>query len=100
LLRAHALTLHDEAILAGTGLARYEHRKAGRAFKLSRIDPDERPCASGDKTADKAEVEQLALELDQLQNLFWANRRHKMLVVLQGWMRAARMARCAACSAA
>ena len=66
------------------GLARYEHSTAGRAFKLSRIDPGERPCASGDKTADKAEVERLALELDELQNLFWASRRHKMLVVLQG----------------
>jgi PPK2 family polyphosphate:nucleotide phosphotransferase len=66
------------------GLLHYQHRTPGRAFRLSRIDPNERPFASGDKSADKAEVERLAQELDALQDLFWANRRHKMLVVLQG----------------
>jgi PPK2 family polyphosphate:nucleotide phosphotransferase len=65
-------------------MSRYEHRTPGRPFRLSRIDPDERPCSSGDKEADKARVEELAQELDALQNLFWADRRYKLLVVLQG----------------
>ncbi|WP_280156641.1 PPK2 family polyphosphate kinase [Piscinibacter sp. XHJ-5] len=53
-------------------------------FKLSSIDPSAKPFSSGDKLADKAAVETLATELDQLQDLFYADRRFKMLVVLQG----------------
>ena len=69
---------------AASNWARYEHRLPGGPFKLSRIDPDEQPFASGDKESDKARVEQLAQELDALQNVFWADRRYKLLVVLQG----------------
>ena len=42
------------------------------------------PFSSGDKTRDKAAVEALAAELDDLQNLFYADKRHKLLVILQG----------------
>ena len=42
------------------------------------------PFASGDKARDKASVDTLATELDALQNLFYADRRFKLLVVLQG----------------
>ena len=66
------------------GIERLQHRDAGKPFRLSRIDPSEQPCASGDKDDDKARVDQLAQELDALQNLLWANQRHKLLVVLQG----------------
>jgi PPK2 family polyphosphate:nucleotide phosphotransferase len=39
---------------------------------------------SGDKASDKAATAALALELDELQNLFYADKRFKLLVVLQG----------------
>jgi PPK2 family polyphosphate:nucleotide phosphotransferase len=51
---------------------------------LARFDPAAKPFSSGDKAADKAAVEELAIEIDQLQNLLYADRRHKLLVVLQG----------------
>jgi PPK2 family polyphosphate:nucleotide phosphotransferase len=56
----------------------------GKRFDLGRIDAAAKPFSSGDKAADKAAVEALATELDALQNLFYADRRFKLLVVLQG----------------
>jgi len=53
-------------------------------FDLSRFDPGARPFSSGDKATDKARVAELAVELDKLQDLFYADRRFKLLVVLQG----------------
>ncbi len=53
-------------------------------FDLGRIDPRDKAFSSGDKAADKNTVEQLAIELDHLQDLFYADRRFKLLVVLQG----------------
>ena len=58
--------------------------KGAKPFDLSRFDPAAKPLSSGDKAADKAAVEALALELDVLQNLFYADHRFKLLVVLQG----------------
>jgi PPK2 family polyphosphate:nucleotide phosphotransferase len=55
-----------------------------RSFDLDRFDPRARPFSSGDKGADKAAVIDLAVELDHLQDLFYADRRFKLLVVLQG----------------
>jgi PPK2 family polyphosphate:nucleotide phosphotransferase len=55
-----------------------------RDFDLGRFDPRARPFSSGDKGADKAAVADLAVELDHLQDLFYADRRFKLLVVLQG----------------
>jgi PPK2 family polyphosphate:nucleotide phosphotransferase len=57
---------------------------ARRRFDLARIDPAARPWSSGDSDADRATVDKLAVELDRLQNLFYADRRHKLLVILQG----------------
>ena len=74
-------------------LAHYQHRAAldsdrtngkTRRFELTRYDPADRPFSSGDKAADRAATEALALELDALQNLFYADKRYKLLVVLQG----------------
>jgi len=69
-------------------LRRFQHASAlhpkSKRFDLARIDPASRPFSSGDKARDKERVAQLALELDELQNLFYADRRFKMLVVLQG----------------
>jgi len=68
-------------------LRAYQHAQAGdkpSAFDLAGIAPGAKPYSSGDKHADKAAVEALARELDTLQNLFYADRRFKLLVVLQG----------------
>ena len=67
-------------------LAPYRHSGAlkGKACNLRRIDPAAKPCSSGDKAQDKARVTELALEIDALQNLLYANRRQRLLVVLQG----------------
>ena len=56
----------------------------GKPFALEACDPAAKPWSSGDKAKDKATVEALALELDALQDLFYADRRFKLLVVLQG----------------
>jgi PPK2 family polyphosphate:nucleotide phosphotransferase len=55
-----------------------------RRFSLTRFDPAARPWSSGDSDADRATVDKLAVELDRLQNLFYADRRFKLLVILQG----------------
>jgi len=59
-------------------------KKADKSFKLADCDPAAKPFSSGDKQSDKAAVETLALELDALQNLFYADKRFKLLVILQG----------------
>jgi PPK2 family polyphosphate:nucleotide phosphotransferase len=58
--------------------------KSGSAVKLTNFDPAAKPWSSGDKEADKVAVEKLAIEIDVLQNLFYADGRRKLLVVLQG----------------
>ena len=71
-------------------LSEFQHRSAGAAkaargrFALERIDPGAKPFSSGSKARDKARVAELALEVDRLQDLFYADRRFKLLVVLQG----------------
>ena len=59
-------------------------KNATAPFDLKRFDPADKPFASGDKAADKATLAALAVELDGLQDLFYADRRFKLLVVLQG----------------
>ena len=61
-----------------------DKKKKGNACSLSDFDPGAKPFSSGDKASDKETVDALALELDGLQNLFYADRRFKLLVVLQG----------------
>ena len=48
------------------------------------FDPSAKPYSTGDKPTDIAATEALASELDGLQNLFYADKRFKLLVVLQG----------------
>lgn len=68
----------------------YQHSSAlqgkngGKGFDLSRFDPGAKPFSSGDKLKDRADTEALALELDVLQNMFYADHRYKLLVLLQG----------------
>ena len=59
-------------------------KKKGKAFSLADFDPGAKPFSNGDKVRDKQAVEALAVELDGLQNLFYADRRYKLLVILQG----------------
>ena len=58
--------------------------KKSRRRVLSDFDPSAKPFSTGDKLRDKAAVEALASELDGLQNLFYADKRYKLLVILQG----------------
>jgi PPK2 family polyphosphate:nucleotide phosphotransferase len=65
----------------------YQHATADSAskkFRLDKIDPGDKPFSTGDKAEDRARVDTLAVELDSLQNLLYADRRFKLLVVLQG----------------
>ena len=55
-----------------------------KSFSLAGIDPGAKPLSSGSKKDDREGVEALAVELDDLQNLFYADRRYKLLIVLQG----------------
>ena len=56
----------------------------GARFSLQKISPDDKPFSSGDKADDKARVAELAHEIDALQDIFWADQRFKLLVLLQG----------------
>ena len=58
-------------------------KDAGR-FLLSEVDSAATPWSSADKDADKQRVDAIAQELDELQNLFYADGRYALLVVLQG----------------
>jgi PPK2 family polyphosphate:nucleotide phosphotransferase len=53
-------------------------------FRLSGIDPREAPFLEGDEAAQRAEIDALAVELDEMQNLLHAEGRRKLLLVLQG----------------
>jgi PPK2 family polyphosphate:nucleotide phosphotransferase len=53
-------------------------------FDLGRIDPAAKPFSLGDKARDRAAVAALAAAIDKLQDLLYADRRFKVLVVLQG----------------
>jgi len=64
--------------------ARWRIEVPAERFSLAALDPGEKPFSSGDKAADRVRVDELAQELDALQNLFYADRRHKLLIVLQG----------------
>lgn len=55
-----------------------------RKVSLRQLKPDAKPFSSGDKAADQATVQTIAAELDGLQDMFYADARFKLLVVLQG----------------
>lgn len=59
-------------------------KNKSKGCTLADFDPAAKPFSSGDKLRDKAEVEALAAELDALQELFYADKRYKLLVILQG----------------
>ncbi len=57
---------------------------AGKPCELAAFDPGAKPFSLGKKSLDTTATEALALEIDQLQDLFYADKRFKLLVVLQG----------------
>jgi len=63
---------------------RYRFAAADASFSLNAIDPADKPLSSGGKKRDQQRVEELAIELDDLQNVFYADRRYRLLIVLQG----------------
>lgn len=58
--------------------------KKPKGVSLKSFKPDAKPFSTGSKANDQATVATIAEELDALQNLFYADGRHKLLVVLQG----------------
>ena len=65
-------------------LAPFQVAAADADFDMAAFDPAAKPFSLGAKARDREAVDALAVELDALQNLFYADRRHKLLVVLQG----------------
>ncbi|HET7528237.1 MAG TPA: polyphosphate--nucleotide phosphotransferase, partial [Burkholderiaceae bacterium] len=65
-------------------IAPYRHDSPKRRFKLADIDPAAQPLSSGDHETDRVQTTTLAERLDDLQRVFYADRRFKLLVVLQG----------------
>lgn len=57
---------------------------SSKKFNLTDFDPGGKPLSQGDKAADEARLETLSAELDALQDIFYAEHRRKVLVVLQG----------------
>ncbi|MCG2595314.1 polyphosphate--nucleotide phosphotransferase [Ramlibacter sp. XY19] len=65
-------------------MARWQLRAPAPRFSLDALDPGAKPCSTGDKAKDKLLVDDLARQIDELQDLLFADRRYKLLVVLQG----------------
>ncbi|WP_077002250.1 PPK2 family polyphosphate kinase [Variovorax sp. KK3] len=65
-------------------MASFKKYRPGSKFRLADIDPDDTPFLEGDEDAQRAQLDQLAGELDELQNLLVAEGRRKLLLVLQG----------------
>jgi PPK2 family polyphosphate:nucleotide phosphotransferase len=56
----------------------------GKKIKLSDIDPNDKSAFDGDKQKGDAELSRLTQRLDALQELLYAEHKHKVLIVLQG----------------
>ncbi len=61
-----------------------DKKKNASPCTIADFDPAAKPFSSGDKQKDKEAIDALAIELDTLQNLFFADKRFKLLVILQG----------------
>jgi polyphosphate kinase 2 (PPK2 family) len=57
---------------------------SGKQFKLASFDPGSKPLSAGNKTSDNAHLTELSTQLDALQDIFYAEHTHKLLIVLQG----------------
>jgi PPK2 family polyphosphate:nucleotide phosphotransferase len=86
-----ALPFPSAAIVAGKGsvwqrwqLAPGSTSKPTKGVSLKSFKPDAKPFSNGSKSTDQATLTGIAEELDALQNLFYADGRYKLLVILQG----------------
>ena len=78
------LAAYQHRSAPGSDTGSSEGKSAGPTFSLTNFDPAAKPFSSGDKDRDKAQTAAIALELDGLQEMLYADRRFKLLVVLQG----------------
>src|SRR6476659_3861051 len=75
----------DAAATAAATLERWQPRsKKGEPVPLSGFDPAAKPFSTGGKAEDKLAAAALAIEINELQDMLFADRRYKLLVVLQG----------------
>jgi PPK2 family polyphosphate:nucleotide phosphotransferase len=58
--------------------------KPGKQIDLGKFDPDDHSAFAGNKPAALAKTESLVKNLDRLQELLYAEHKHKVLIVLQG----------------
>lgn len=58
--------------------------KPGQRVDLSQIDPNDHHAFTGGKEAARAKIEALTNELSRLQELLYAEHKHRVLIVLQG----------------
>lgn len=65
-------------------MANFNKYRVGKSFRLADIDPRDTPFLKGAEEDQHERLDQLALELDELQNLLHAEGRRKVLLVLQG----------------
>ncbi len=61
-----------------------QYRVNPKKFKLKDFDPDDRSERSGDKAQDRITIRELSSEVNQLQDIFYAEGERKILIVLQG----------------
>ena len=59
-------------------------KAGGRPVSLAAFNAAAKPCSLGSRDEDRQVVDQLAARLDKLQDVLFANKRNKLLVVLQG----------------
>lgn len=60
------------------------HAPARHGFSLDALDPGARPFSLGNKAKDTEALEQLMVEIGNLQDRLFADKRYKLLVILQG----------------
>lgn len=65
-------------------MSRFDKYRIGAKVRLADIDPGDKPFLKGGDAAQRAQLDELAIELDALQNLMHAEGRRKLLLVLQG----------------
>ena len=65
-------------------MANFKKYRIGGKLGLADVDPGDRHFLKGDDSAQRAQLDALAQELDDLQNLLHAEGRRKLLLVLQG----------------
>jgi PPK2 family polyphosphate:nucleotide phosphotransferase len=65
-------------------MSRFDKYRIGAKVRLADIDPGNKGFLKGDEAAQGAQLDDLAIQLDELQNLMHAEGRRKLLLVLQG----------------